>query len=97
MKEIFLHGINLNLLVVFQALMVDGGVGGAAGKLNKTPFAVSHALARPRDQVGGPILIMAWDMTRNKLQLMKNQRPWSRQSWASTRLDVSLGSPRLIV
>jgi len=45
MKEIQLHRIDLNLLVVFEALMVEGSVAGAAGKLGKTPSAISHALA----------------------------------------------------
>jgi DNA-binding transcriptional LysR family regulator len=49
MKEIQLHRIDLNLLVVFQALMLEGSVAGAASKLNKTPSAVSHALARLRE------------------------------------------------
>ena len=57
MKEIQLHRIDLNLLVVFEALMVEGSVAGAAVKLNKTPSAVSHALARLRDQVGDPLLV----------------------------------------
>lgn len=57
MKEIQLHRIDLNLLVVFEALMVEGSVAGAAGKLGKTPSAVSHALARLRDQVGDPLMV----------------------------------------
>lgn len=57
MKEIQLHRIDLNLLVVFEALMVEGSVAAAAGKLGKTPSAISHALARLRDQVGDPLLV----------------------------------------
>lgn len=57
MKEIQLHRIDLNLLVVFEALMLEGSVAGAAGKLNKTPSAVSHALARLRVQVGDPLMV----------------------------------------
>lgn len=57
MKEIQLHRIDLNLLVVFEALMDEGSVAGAAEKLGKTPSAVSHALARLRDQVGDPLLV----------------------------------------
>ena len=48
MKEIQLHRIDLNLLVVFEALMSEGSVAGAAQVLGKTPSAVSHALARLR-------------------------------------------------
>jgi DNA-binding transcriptional LysR family regulator len=57
MKEIQLHRIDLNLLVVFEALMVEGSVAAAAGKLGKTPSAISHALARLREQVGDPLLV----------------------------------------
>lgn len=57
MKEIQLHRIDLNLLVVFEALMVEGSVVAAAEKLGKTPSAISHALARLRDQVGDPLLV----------------------------------------
>jgi len=57
MKEIQLHRIDLNLLVVFEALMLEGSVAGAAEKLGKTPSAISHALARLREQVGDPLLV----------------------------------------
>ena len=57
MKEIQLHRIDLNLLVVFEALMLEGSVASAAEKLGKTPSAISHALARLRDQVGDPLLV----------------------------------------
>lgn len=57
MREIQLHRIDLNLLVVFEALMVEGSVAAAAEKLGKTPSAVSHALARLREQVGDPLLV----------------------------------------
>lgn len=57
MKEIQLHRIDLNLLVVFEALMVEGSVAAAAETLGKTPSAVSHALARLREQVGDPLLV----------------------------------------
>lgn len=57
MKEVQLHRIDLNLLVVFEALMVEGSVASAAEKLGKTPSAISHALARWREQVGDPLLV----------------------------------------
>lgn len=57
MREIQLHRIDLNLLVVFEALMVEGSVVGAAEALGKTPSAISHALARLREQVGDPLLV----------------------------------------
>jgi len=57
MKEIQLHRIDLNLLVVFEALMIEGSVAAAAAKLGRTPSAISHALARLREQVGDPLLV----------------------------------------
>ncbi|WP_088623169.1 LysR family transcriptional regulator [Oceanicola sp. 22II-s10i] len=57
MKEIQLHRLDLNLLVVFEVLMTEGSVAKAADKLGKTPSAVSHALARLREQVGDPLMV----------------------------------------
>ncbi|WP_420862574.1 LysR family transcriptional regulator [Algirhabdus cladophorae] len=50
--------LELNLLVTFEALMDEGSVAKAATRLNKTPSAVSHALARLRDQVDDPLMVM---------------------------------------
>jgi DNA-binding transcriptional LysR family regulator len=57
MKEIQLHRIDLNLLVVFEALMREGSVVGAATKLNKTPSPISQALARLREPLGDPLMV----------------------------------------
>ncbi len=78
MKEIQLHRIDLNLLVVFEALMQEGSVAGAAVKLNKTPSAVSHALARLREQVGDPLMIKVGGRMQASpfaLQLIEDVRP----------------------
>ncbi len=78
MKEIQLHRIDLNLLVVFEALMLEGSVAGAASKLNKTPSAVSHALARLRDQVGDPLMVKVGGRMQASpfaLQLIEDVRP----------------------
>lgn len=78
MNEIQLHRIDLNLLVVFEALMVEGSVAGAAAKLNKTPSAVSHALARLRDQVGDPLMVKVGGRMQASpfaLQLIDDVRP----------------------
>jgi DNA-binding transcriptional LysR family regulator len=37
--------------------MTEGSVVRAAEQLNKAPSAVSHALARLRDQVGDPLMV----------------------------------------
>ena len=78
MKEIQLHKIDLNLLVVFEALMLEGSVAGAASQLNKTPSAVSHALARLRDQVGDPLMVKVGGRMQASpfaLQLIEDIRP----------------------
>lgn len=52
-----LHRIDLNLLVVFEALMIERSVKLAADRLAKTPSTVSHALARLREQLDDPLLV----------------------------------------
>ncbi len=57
MNKIQLHRLDLNLLVTFEALMEARSVLQAARKLGKTPSAVSHALARLREQLGDPLMV----------------------------------------
>ena len=57
MHDIDLRRLDLNLLVTFEVLMTERSVTRAAERLNRTQSAVSHALARLRDQVGDPLLI----------------------------------------
>ncbi len=57
MNDIHLHRLDLNSLFIFYALMAEGSVVRAAEQLNKAPSAVSHALARLRDQVGVPLMV----------------------------------------
>jgi DNA-binding transcriptional LysR family regulator len=78
MKEIQLHRIDLNLLVVFEALMLERSVAGAAASLNKTPSAISHALARLRAQVGDPLMVKVGGRMQASpfaLQLVDDVRP----------------------
>ena len=57
MNEIDLRRIDLNLLVTFDMLMTERNVTRAAARLARTQSAVSHALARLREQVGDPLLV----------------------------------------
>jgi DNA-binding transcriptional LysR family regulator len=57
MNGIDLRRVDLNLLVVFEALMNEGSVTRAAARLSRTQSAVSHSLARLREQVGDPLLV----------------------------------------
>jgi DNA-binding transcriptional LysR family regulator len=59
MNEIDLRRIDLNLLVVFEVLMSERSVTRAAERLGRTQSAVSHALARLREQLGDPLLVRA--------------------------------------
>jgi DNA-binding transcriptional LysR family regulator len=61
-----LSSIDLNLLVVFDAIAQTGGVRRAADQLGISRPAMSHALARLRAQAGDPILVRAghdWVLT----------------------------------
>jgi DNA-binding transcriptional LysR family regulator len=57
MNEIQLGRLDLNLLVTFEVLMSEGSVTRAAARLARTPSAISHSLARLREQVGDPLLV----------------------------------------
>jgi LysR family transcriptional activator of mexEF-oprN operon len=57
MNEIDLRKIDLNLLVVFEALMAERSVTRAAARLGRTQSAVSHALGRLRVQLDDPLLV----------------------------------------
>lgn len=57
MNEIDLARIDLNLLVTFEVLMSECSVTRAAARLGRTQSAVSHSLARLREQVGDPLLV----------------------------------------
>ena len=57
MNEIQLAKLDLNLLVTFEVLMTEGSVTRAASRLARTPSAISHSLARLREQLGDPLLI----------------------------------------
>jgi DNA-binding transcriptional LysR family regulator len=57
MKKIDLRRIDLNLLVVFDVLMQERSVTRAAERLGRTQSAVSHALARLREQLDDPLLV----------------------------------------
>ena len=57
MKEIDHRRADLNLLVVFQKLLVERHVGRAAKRLGLTQSAASHALGRLRIMFGDPLFV----------------------------------------
>ncbi|MEM8794014.1 MAG: LysR family transcriptional regulator [Pseudomonadota bacterium] len=56
-NEIELRKFDLNLLLVFSAIMNEGSVGAAAKRLYIGPSAISMALNRLRDAVGDPLFV----------------------------------------
>ncbi|WP_422931475.1 LysR family transcriptional regulator [Singulisphaera sp. PoT] len=54
-----MHSMDLNLLVVLDALLSEGSVAGAARRLNLSSPAVSRGLGRVRKVIGDPILVRA--------------------------------------
>jgi DNA-binding transcriptional LysR family regulator len=52
-----LNQIDLNLLVVLDAICSEGGITPAAKKLHLTQPAISHALGRLRDVFGDPLFV----------------------------------------
>ena len=57
MNNIDLRKFDLNLLIVFEVLLVERSVTRAAGRLARTQSAISHALSRLRVQLGDPVLV----------------------------------------
>lgn len=52
-----LRGVDLNLFVVFAAIMAEGSVSGAAERLHMSQAAVSAALKRLRELVDDPLFV----------------------------------------
>jgi DNA-binding transcriptional LysR family regulator len=68
------YDADLNLLLVFDALMLEQHVGRAARRLHRSQPAVSQALARLRDLFGDPLF------TRHARGLTATAR--AKQLWA---------------
>jgi DNA-binding transcriptional LysR family regulator len=82
MKEIDLRRFDLNLLVVFEVLMIERSVTRAAERLGRTQSAVSHSLQRLRSQLGDPLLIkggVRMQPTPFALELIEQARPMLRR------------------
>jgi DNA-binding transcriptional LysR family regulator len=78
MNEIDLRRFDLNLLVVFDVLMIERSVTRAAERLGRAQSAVSHSLSRLREQFGDPLLIkggMRMQPTAFALDLIEQARP----------------------
>lgn len=54
-----MDSMDLNLLITLDALLAEGSVTRAAARMGLSPPAMSHALARIREQLGDPVLVRA--------------------------------------
>ncbi|MBI2738785.1 MAG: LysR family transcriptional regulator [Rhodospirillales bacterium] len=78
MSQIDFRRFDLNLLVVLDVLMAERGVSRAAARLGRTQSAVSHSLARLREQLGDPLLLKGgrhMEPTAFAVELMEQVRP----------------------
>lgn len=57
LNQIDLSRVDLNLLVLFEAVLATRNVGRAADRLNLSPSAVSHGLGRLRRLLGDPLFL----------------------------------------
>jgi LysR family transcriptional activator of mexEF-oprN operon len=81
MNKIDLRRFDLNLLVVFEVLMIERNVTRTAERLGRTQSAVSHSLSRLRSQLGDPLLVKAgvrMQPTAFALDLIEQVRPMLR-------------------
>lgn len=101
MNEIDLRRFDLNLLVVFEVLMIERNVTRTAERLGRTQSAVSHSLSRLRSQLGDPLLIKAgvrMQPTAFALDLIEQARPLLRgiERVLSPRYVFDPGSSRRV-
>src|SRR5918993_4346064 len=57
LNKIDLSRVDLNLLVLFEAVLQERHVGRAAERLNLSPSAVSHGLGRLRRLLNDPVFL----------------------------------------
>lgn len=84
-----LRSIDLNLLVIFDALMAEKGITRAAKAIGMTPSAVSHALNRLRQTFGDPLFSRTptgMSPTRRALELV----PFVRAALNSLQQGIAL-------
>jgi DNA-binding transcriptional LysR family regulator len=82
-----LSSVDLNLLVVFDAVMAEGSVSRAATRLHVTQSAVSHALARLRIIMGDALFVST----------PKGMRPTALAESISGRVHAALSDIRAIL
>lgn len=96
-----LSRIDLNLLVVLEAIYTEGGLTRAGERLNVTQPAVSHSLGRLRDLLGDPLFVreghgmVPTPFTRNLIEpLRQNLRAMELTLNEAKRFDPSVSEQR---
>jgi len=87
MHRIDLSRVDINLLVVFEAIMSERHVGRAARKLSLSQSATSHALSRLRELLGDPLFV----------RHPKGVEPTTRAQTLAPLISTTLDSVREIV
>ena len=82
-----LHDIDLNLLVVLHELLRTPSVQAVAGRLGRTPSAVSHALRRLRERLDDPLFVRVGSVLQ----------PTARARSLAARLESALGELASVV
>lgn len=84
-----LRSVDLNLLVIFEALIEERSVARAASRIGLTPSAVSHALRRLRESIGDELLVRhpsGFQPTPQAAKLLATLRPALDQIAAALEL-----------
>lgn len=85
-SEIELRRLDLNLPLVFSAVMRERGVAGASKRLHIGPSAVSMALARLRDAVGDDLFVRA---ARGMEPTPRAEAQWAELGPALSRIEAA--------
>jgi DNA-binding transcriptional LysR family regulator len=87
LNGIDLSRADLNLLVLFEAVMAERHVGRAAARLSLSPSAVSHGLGRLRALLGDPLFLRA----------PRGMVPTDRALALAPRIDEALAAVRGVI
>lgn len=90
-----LRGLDLNLLVIVDALLDEAHVGRAAERLGLSQPAASNALARARVMFGDPLLVRASSKGFRRTPRAEAIREPLRAALTELEVVVSKGPPRL--
>src|SRR5450631_1635352 len=70
-----LKNVDLNLLVIFEAIYATSNISRAADRLGMSQPAVSNALARLRDLIGDPLFVRATQGVEPTIKAREMIRP----------------------